>query len=145
MPFTPMRQFHDPAVAAKFEAYPSAVRRKLLALREVVFRTAASTPGVGELVETLKWGELAYATKDKTGSTLRMDWKSKDPGHYAMYFNCQTNRDERQDGKYPSDGLEVQGPWVETAIPERLPVRVSQAIPERLPVRGQSGPCVLDE
>ena len=98
-----MRPFHDPAVAAKFEAYPPAVRRKLLALREIVFRTAAATPGVGEIVETLKWGEPAYVTKDKTGSTVRMDWKSKDPGHYAMYFHCQMNLVETFRALFPND------------------------------------------
>ena len=98
-----MRPFHDPAVAAKFEAYPPAVRRKLLALREVVYRTAASTPGVSEIVETLKWGEPAYVTKAKTGSTFRMDWKSKDPGHYRMYFHCQTNLVETFRTLFPND------------------------------------------
>jgi hypothetical protein len=67
------------------------VRRKLLALRELVFRTAAATNGVGEIEETLKWGEPAYVTKNKSGSTVRMDWKKSDPDHYALYFHCQTN------------------------------------------------------
>jgi len=86
-----MRPFQRPEVAAKFAAYPPIVRRKLLALRELVFRTAECTDGVGEIEESLKWGEPAYATKNKSGSTLRMDWKKADPHHYAMYFHCQTH------------------------------------------------------
>jgi hypothetical protein len=86
-----MTPFLDPAVADKFNAYPPGVRRKMLALRELVLRTAASTPGAGEIQETLKWGEPAYLTKNKTASTVRMDWKANDPNHYAIYFNCQTN------------------------------------------------------
>lgn len=85
-----MRSFANAEVAAKFDAYPPNVRRKLLALRELVFRTAAATEGVGEIEETLKWGEPAYLTRNKSGSTVRLDWKKNDPGHYAMYFNCQT-------------------------------------------------------
>jgi len=85
-----MRSFANAAVAAKFDAYPPNVRRKLLALRELVFRTATATEGVGEIEETLKWGEPAYLTRNKSGSTVRMDWKKNDPDHYAMYFNCQT-------------------------------------------------------
>ena len=86
-----MTPFNNPAVAAKFESYPQHVKSKLLALRELVFKTAAATNSVGEIEETLKWGEPAYVTKNKSGSTVRIDWKKKDPDHYAMYFHCQTN------------------------------------------------------
>jgi len=68
-----MSPFRSPAVAAKFEAYPPVVRRQLLALRELVFRTAASIPEVGAIDETLKWGEPAYVTKNGAGSTVRID------------------------------------------------------------------------
>lgn len=86
-----MTPFQSPAVAAKFEAYPPAVRRKLLRLREMIFEVARDTDGVGPLEETLKWGEPAYLTKASgSGSTVRMDWKKSKPAHYALYFNCQT-------------------------------------------------------
>jgi hypothetical protein len=84
--------FADSAVAAAFEACPPAMRRKLMALREIIFRTAVETPGVGELEETLKWGEPAYlTTASGSGSTVRIAWKKKRPDEYAMYFNCQTS------------------------------------------------------
>jgi len=86
-----MAQFGNPAVAAKFNTYPPNVRRKMLALRELVLQTAARTAGVGDIEESLKWGEPAYATKNKVGSTVRLDWKSKQPERYAMYFHCQTS------------------------------------------------------
>jgi len=83
--------FQCAAVARVFNAYPPAIRRKLLALRELIFQTAASTPGVGELEEALKWGEPAYlTTRSKSGSTVRIGWKKARPAEYAMYFNCQT-------------------------------------------------------
>lgn len=78
-------------VTKVFESYPVPARRKLLALRELIYRTAAATPGVGELEETLKWGEPAYLTsQSKSGSTVRIAWKKAQPDSYAMYFNCQT-------------------------------------------------------
>lgn len=87
-----MRPIENTAVAQVFEAYPAGVRQRLLALRELIFKTAASTEGVGELEETLKWGEPAYLTsQSKSGSTIRIDWKKSNPSEYAMYFNCQTN------------------------------------------------------
>jgi len=85
------RIFSSAEVAAKFDAYPPHVRLKLLALRELIFQTAARTEGAGEIEESLKWGEPAYVTRSKSGSTVRIDWKKKHPDQYAMYFNCQTN------------------------------------------------------
>jgi uncharacterized protein DUF1801 len=83
--------FRNSSVAEAFDAYPPGMRRKLLALRELIFQTAAETPGVGELEEALKWGEPAYlTTASKSGSTVRIDWKKKRPDEYALYFNCQT-------------------------------------------------------
>jgi len=83
-----MKTIDNPQVAAIFQSYPKNIRTKLLQLRQLVFETAAETEGVGEVEETVKWGEPSYAVKG--GSTIRMDWKSKNPGHYAMYFHCKT-------------------------------------------------------
>lgn len=98
-----MKPFTSAAVAAKFESYPPQARRQLLALRELVFRTARETPGVGELEESLKWGEPAYATVNRAGSTVRMDWKPKHPDRFALYFHCQTNLVETFRTLFPKD------------------------------------------
>ena len=99
-----MTPFTNPAVAQVFDAYPPQVRRNMLTLRELVFKTAANTPGVGPLHETLKWGEPAYlTTQSKSGSTVRMDWKAKQPEQYAMYFNCQTTLVETFKTLFPQD------------------------------------------
>lgn len=84
-----MQEFTDAAVAEVFDGYPEHVRVRMLALRQLVFDTALETAGVGEVSETLKWGEPSYLAK--TGSTIRMDWKVKTPGQYAMYFHCKTS------------------------------------------------------
>jgi Domain of unknown function (DU1801) len=81
--------FTSAAVQAVFDSYPSALRKKLLALRQLILDTAASTDGVGAIDETLKWGEPAYVTLNKKGSTVRIDRK-KDLDRYAIYFNCNT-------------------------------------------------------
>ena len=79
-------------VAAVFAGYPPAPRRRLLALRALILDTAAETPGVGELEESLRWGEPAYLTSaSKSGSTIRIAWKPAAPKQYAIYFHCQTN------------------------------------------------------
>ncbi len=80
-----------PDVAAAFAAFPPAIRERLMAVRQLIFETAAATPGVGALTETLKWGEPAYlTTASKSGSTIRLGWKPAAPGRYAVYVDCKT-------------------------------------------------------
>ena len=76
----------NPEVKLVFDNYPDSVRNKMFALRELVLETARETDNITNIAETLKWGEPSYLTK--SGSTIRIDWKSKTPDQYAMYFKC---------------------------------------------------------
>ena len=76
----------DPRVDLVFKKYPRGIKSKMKRLRKLVLDTAKGIASISEVEETLKWGEPSYLTKK--GSTLRMDWKSKNPGQYAMYFQC---------------------------------------------------------
>ncbi|ESQ89921.1 hypothetical protein ABAC460_11520 [Asticcacaulis sp. AC460] len=77
-------------VAAAFEAFPEPQRNQLLEVRNLIYETAATTPGVGVLTETLKWGEPSYLTEaSKSGSTIRLGL-SKPERSAALFFNCQT-------------------------------------------------------
>ncbi|WP_439488737.1 DUF1801 domain-containing protein [Algoriphagus sp.] len=80
-----MKLITSPEVASVFSKYPDIVRDKMVNLRRLVLETAEEI-GLPDLEETLKWGEPSYIAKK--GSTLRMDWKSKSPDEYAMYFKC---------------------------------------------------------
>ena len=87
-----MKTLKNPEVIATFHSYPPSISTKLMALRKVILQTAAQTTGVGDIEETLKWGEPAYLTsKSGTGGTIRIGWKKSSPDEYAMYFNCKTN------------------------------------------------------
>ena len=87
-----MPPFQSAAVAAVINAYPPQARAQCLALRELIYRVAADTPGVGELTETLKWGEPAYLTAaSRSGSTLRLGWKASKPTCIGLYFICTTD------------------------------------------------------
>jgi hypothetical protein len=82
----------DPRVVAVFGDYPPKVRSQLQRLRRLILDTAARIEGVGPISETLKWGEPAYLTEaSKSGSTIRLGWKSKAPEQLAIYFNCRTS------------------------------------------------------
>lgn len=99
-----MEPFQNSQVEAKFAAYPTPIRSRLLALRSLILRTAAATQGVGRLDETLKWGEPAYVTAESgAGSTIRIDWKQSKPTEYAMYFNCNTTLVDTFRSLFPND------------------------------------------
>ena len=88
---TKQKDFANSKAAAIFDAYPKDVKTKLLFLRQLIFNVASQTAGVGELEETLKWGQPSYlTTASKSGSLIRIDQIKSQPGKYAMYFHCQT-------------------------------------------------------
>ncbi|MBT3358703.1 MAG: DUF1801 domain-containing protein [Rhodospirillales bacterium] len=98
-----------PEVAEVFSAYPPPVRSKLLAIRQLIFESAAATEGVGPIMETLKWGEPAYLTEEtKAGSTIRLGWKPSMLGSFAIYFNCRTSLVETYRRLF-SDRLSFEG------------------------------------
>ena len=79
-------------VAAVFDSYPPRVKLKLLFLRQLIYETAAEFEEIGDLEETLKWGEPSYLTpRTKSGSTIRIDWKEKQAEQYAIFFKCTAN------------------------------------------------------
>ena len=52
---------------------------------------ADTTPGVGPLTETLKWGEPAYVTSaTRSGSTIRLGILKLGANDAAVLFNCRT-------------------------------------------------------
>jgi len=78
----------NPKVEAVFNNYPTAVRKKMKNLRQLIIDTANEIEEINDLEETLKWGEPSYIVKN--GSTLRIDWKKKAPEQYAIYFQCNS-------------------------------------------------------
>lgn len=76
----------NPKVDPKFQSYPPEIKPKLDFLRKLIIETAKEIESIQEIEETLKWGEPSYLVKK--GSTIRIDWKTKAPNQYAMYFKC---------------------------------------------------------
>lgn len=102
-PARPRPAFSSPAIAAVFNQHPKAIRARLLALRRLIFETAADIDGVGPLEETLKWKQPSYlTTASGSGSTIRID-RISDTDDCALYFNCQTNLVETFQSLYPHD------------------------------------------
>jgi len=92
-------------VREKFDSYPEHVKSILLELRSLVL-DIVHEQNLGEVEETLKWGEPSYLVG--TGSTVRLDWKEKSPESYFIYFNCKTKLVDTFRELY-SNELEFQG------------------------------------
>ena len=85
-----MVNFKDPKIAIIFENYPPNIKQKALEIRAAIFEIAAKNPQIGEIEETLKWGEPAFiTTSTKSGSTIRID-KKRNQNKLAVYFICKT-------------------------------------------------------
>ncbi|WP_420644626.1 DUF1801 domain-containing protein [Candidatus Leptofilum sp.] len=79
-------------VTAVFNRYPQPIRDKLWELRALLLETAVATPGVGNIVEILKWGQPSYLTvKPKSGTTIRLDAYNVNQGQIALFVHCQTS------------------------------------------------------
>ena len=78
----------NPDIQTKFDNYPQNARRQLESVRKLILTIAAENK-LGPVEETLKWGEASYLVKG--GTTIRIDWKPKDPDTIKVFFHCQTS------------------------------------------------------
>ena len=75
-------------VKSAFHEFPVPARDVLLAARKKIFALAKSSD-VGQLTETLKWGQPAYLTEEtKAGSTIRLGLQGGEP---AAFFTCSSS------------------------------------------------------
>ena len=79
------------SVADAMTACPRSTRVQIDALRALIYETVAATPGVGEIEETLKWGQPSYLThKPKSGTTIRLGWDEAG-ARLSLFVHCQTS------------------------------------------------------
>ncbi|MBT3275606.1 MAG: DUF1801 domain-containing protein [Spirochaetales bacterium] len=121
---SPSIKIKNPEVAAVFKAYPKDIRERLMFLRHLIFDTAAEIPGVGELEETLKWGEPSYLTPlTKSGSTVRINWKQSLGRQYGIYFKCTANLVPAFREEYPTIFTYGENRSIYFDIDDEIPVR----------------------
>ena len=83
--------FADPRVADIFAAWPDELRGRLLFLRGLIFDVARTTPGTGQLVETIRWRVPAYLTvSPKSGTSVRLEGNGE-TGICGLYVPCSTS------------------------------------------------------
>jgi hypothetical protein len=92
----------NPQVLALLKSYPDNIRNALLGLRRLILETAAGNDRIGDLQETLKWGQPSYLTvRPKTGTTIRIDRDTSAEGDIALYVNCRTSLVSEWRGLFP--------------------------------------------
>ena len=69
---------------------------------------AASDSSIGQLQETLKWGEPAFVTPSGAGTTIRINAHKKSSDTAGLYVPCQTNLVDRWRDLYGEE-LEFEG------------------------------------
>ncbi|UWQ24848.1 DUF1801 domain-containing protein [Leisingera aquaemixtae] len=81
--------FASPDIEAAFDVPDGQARAGLLALRRLIFDTAAQTPEAGRIEEVLRWGQPSYLTPETgTGSTIRLGIPKG--ARFALFVHCQS-------------------------------------------------------
>lgn len=84
-----MISFSNQNVADVFTNYEEPFKSSLLEIRELIFQVANKLDEVGEITESLKWGQPTYSTLNtKSGTPIRID--KFDNKHIGIFFHCQT-------------------------------------------------------
>jgi hypothetical protein len=113
-----------PEVAVVFNSYPKKIKSKIMFLRQLIYDTAASIEEIGEIEETLKWGEPSYLTpKSKSGSTIRIAWKESQKEQYSIFFKCTANLVPAFKEKFPQKFKFGGNRSIDFNLNDRVPVK----------------------
>lgn len=104
--------------------YPKEVKSKLMPLRRLIYETAASFDEIGEIEETLKWGEPRSLTpKSISGSTIRNAWKVSNKQQYSIFFKCTANLVPAFKEKFPQKYTFGGNRSIEFNLTDDLPIK----------------------
>ncbi len=104
------------------QLYPDNIQNRILTIRQAIFDLSSENSDIGDIEETLKWGEPSYLAK--SASTVRLAWKKSIPDKYGVYFNCKSKLIDTFKELYPTifvyDGNRAIILDVAKDIPEEL-------------------------
>ena len=103
-------------VADAYKRAPDMFAQPLADLRTSIFE-AAENAKVGDVEETLKWGEISFLPKKpRIGTTIRLGW-NEDTGEIRFYVPCQTRLIDIYKARFPQE-FQYEGNRV-----VRIPIR----------------------
>ena len=92
----------DPAVKAAFASYPQEMCWALQDLRNTILDVASAVRGVGQVEESMKWGQPSYRpVAPRTGTTLRIGPMPGSKTDYGLFVHCQTTLAQDFETLYP--------------------------------------------
>ena len=98
----PVHRVSDPAVKAAFASYPQEMCWALQDLRNTILDVASAVRGVGQVEESMKWGQPAYRpVAPRTGTTLRIGPMPNSETDYGLFVHCQTTLAQDFEALYP--------------------------------------------
>ncbi len=121
-----------PSIGAIVQAWPPRERAPLLAVRALVYRVAAADDALGEILESVKWGQPSYRSTDRhRGTALRLGIDRRS-GRAGVYFHCGTAMIVRCRERFPDafafDGN--RGLLLDSNVPEAEATAMQGALAE---------------
>lgn len=85
-------------IAAAFDLPDEQARKGLMALRSLIFETAASLPEVDSVEEALRWGQPSYISRK--GTPLRLGVPKS--ARFGLFVHCQSRVIPNYLERYPA-------------------------------------------
>jgi len=86
------REFTKKDIDNIFNNFSKNICKKMLFIRELIFQIAEEHDIIGEIEETLKWGNPSYLTnRPRSGTTIRLSDIPVLENKYAISVHCQTS------------------------------------------------------
>ncbi|MEQ9116006.1 MAG: DUF1801 domain-containing protein [Rickettsiales bacterium] len=104
--------------------YPAEAKHKLSQIRNLIFEVANSDANITEITECLKWGEPSFVPSKTVGTTIRIDWKAKNPNYVSVFFNCKTKMIARLRTLYEGKLNFIGNREIRLAVDQDLPVDI---------------------
>ncbi len=73
-----------------YDSYPNDIKHYLLKFRQIIYEVSQNSDEIGEIEESVKWGQPSYRPMNKSGTTIRLGWSAKKPNVYSIFVPCQT-------------------------------------------------------
>lgn len=109
------------SLSSAIAPWPAAAQSQFHAIRQIIL-DAANQADIGEIHETLKWGQPSWLpVKSGIGSTLRMGWSDKRPADISLFVNCNTSLGETMRTLYPDAFEHVGNRALHLPIDAQLP------------------------
>ncbi len=74
-----------------YNHYPNVIGEKLLRIRAIIYEEAERNSAVGQIEESLKWGQPSYVGNNRSGTPIRLGMEKKSLDTFGLYVNCSTN------------------------------------------------------